>query len=484
MRSVLSEHRSSLEAMPRAICAASRSKASVLGRRSLVGWILALALAATAQASQDPKGFEEPRFFIEGIHVEGAQRSSPKLVLLESLLVAGQEYRESELVEAVNRIQRLPFIFDAGFSLEKGSERGKLELTITVKEVARFFFGADSETTVFVRDLALERSFASDTSTDLDVLAGMRFFMGQYGVFFAAVSSAESVQLGLTRYQVFGRRVFVSLGLLRQGCCPATVRPLGLDPTFSSWTSDSESTRGNFTLGVPLRGDHSLRFDASRFESPEGSRRLVLDPFDTGTLDVQRDLVDQRIELAWLYDSSDDPNFPTEGRFVSVAYELREARADFAVLETVDGEPSSLPTLGTTTLRSQLHRLVLVGTQHWPVSHRHTLSASLRLSAGVSDVENVPLEGQRVLSSKDLSVLEANLVLRHSMRLWRARRHLDYQELRWENVFEAGHEATSPSLGLLNNPLDRWSFRSSLAFRSTWGVARLGLAVEDVGRDW
>lgn len=444
--------------------------------------VLALTVASSAQANPSRKGFEEPRFFIESISVEGARRSSPKLILSESLLVAGQEYSESELLEAVNRIQRLPFIFDAGFALGRGSERGKLDLSITVKEVARFFFGADSETTVFVRDLALERGFAEDTSTDLDLVAGMRFFMGQYGSFFAAVSSAETVQLGLTRYQVLGHRVFLSLGLLRQGCCPATVRPLGLDPTFSSWTSESDSTRGDFTLGMPLRGDHSLRFNASRFESPEGSRRLVLDPLDAGTLDLHRDLVDQRVELAWIYDTSDDPDFPTEGRFLSLAYELREVRADFPT-SSATSPAATGPPAKVTTSRSQLHRLVLVGTQHWPVTHRHTLSGSLRLSSGTSDVENIPLEGQRVLSTQDLTVFEVNLVLRHSMRLWRASRQLDYQELLWENVFEVGHEGTSPSLDLLNNPLDRWSFRSSLAFRSTWGVFRLGLAVEDVGRN-
>ncbi len=452
-------------------------------KRGILWLILVLSAVSWAQASPGRKGFEEPRFFIESISVEGVRRSSPKLILSESLLVAGQEYSEPELLEAVNRIQRLPFIFDAGFSLGRGSERGKLDLSITVKEVARFFFGADTETTVFVRDLALERSLADGASTDLDLVAGMRFFMGQYGSFFAAVSSAETVQLGLTRYQVFGHRVFLSLGLLRQGCCPATVRPLGLDPTFSSWTSEGDSTRGNFTLGVPLRGDHSLRFDASRFESPEGSRRLVLDPLDAGTLDMHRDLVDQRLELAWIYDTSDDPDFPTEGRFLSLAFELREVRADFPVfalpLPTADqGQPPEM-----TTLRSQLYRLVLVGTQHWPVTHRHTLSGGLRLSVGTSDVENVPLEGQRLLSTEDLTVFEVNLVLRHSMRLWRASRHLDYQELLWQNVFEVGHEGTSPSLDLLNNPLDRWSFQSSLVFRSTWGVFRLGLAVEDVGRN-
>lgn len=455
----------------------------------LGGVFLGLLLwTSAAEASLNRKGFEEPRFFIESIRVEGGNRTSPALIRSESLLQEEQEYSESELLEAVYRIQRLPFIYDARFSLGRGSERGKLQLVITVKEVARFFFGGDSNTTAFSRDLALNSSFAKNSITDLDLVAGMRFFMGSYGVFFAAVSSSDSVQLGLTRYQLFGRRVFVSLGLLSQNCCPTTVRPLGLDPTFSSWTSDIDSTRGNVTLGVPLRGNHSLRFDASRFESVEGSRNLVLDQQSAGTLDFHRDLIDQRVEVAWIYDTSDDPNFPTRGHFMSLAYELREVRADFPTAGVGPfGSPGDLmnnPILDDlVTMRTQLHRLVAVGTRHWPITNRQTLSTTLRLSLGRSDVENVPLEGQRVLSSDDLVVYEANLAIRHSMRVWQAKQDLSYQEVRWENSLEVGHEETTPNLGLLNNPLDRWSFQTSMVFRSTWGVFRLGFTVEDVGRN-
>lgn len=459
-------------------------------RRRILGWcwLVLLLSTATADASQGRRTFEEPRFFIEDIRVEGAVRTAPELIISESLLMVQQEYDESELLEAVYRIQRLPFIFDARFALDRGSERGKLHLVISVKEVARFFFGGESKTTAFARDLTLDRTLADNANTDLDVVGGMRFFMGTYGVFFAAVSSGESVQLGLTRYQVFGRRVFVSLGLSRQGCCPVTVRPLGLDPTFSSWSSDVDSTRGNFTLGIPLRGNHSLRFDASRFQSSAGSRRLVLDPAAAGTLNIHQDMVDQRVEVAWLYDTSDDPNFPTRGHSLSVAYELREVRADFPITGLagdiqVEGTDNTLSNDEFVIMRTQMHRLVAVGSQHWPLTRRQTLSASLRLSVGRSDLTNVPLDGLRVLSGDDLDVLEANLTLRHSVSVWRSQRDLSYQELRWENVAQVGHEETSPNLGLLNNPLDRWSFHTSLVYRSTWGLFRFGLAVEDVGRN-
>ena len=453
---------------------------------SLVTCLMLLS-STTADASLGRRGFEEPTFFIEEIRVEGATRTAPELIVSESLLEPQQPYRESELLEAVYRIQRLPFIFDARFALDRGSERGKLHLVITVQEVTRFVFGGESTTTSFVRDLTLER-VAEGANTDIDLVAGMRFFMGTYGVFFAAVSSNESVQLGLTRYQLFGRRVFASLGLQQQGCCPVTVRPLGLDPTFSSWSNETDSTTGNITLGLPLRGNHSLRFDATRFQSSDGSRRLVLDPVASGTLNRHQDMVDQRVEIAWIYDTSDDPNFPTRGHALSVAYELRELRADFPVAEIdgdiqVDGADNGLSTADVVTMRTQMHRLVFVGTQHWPLSRRHTVSGSLRLAVGRSDLVNVPLDGLRVLSGDDLDVFEANLTVRHSMHVWRARGQQNHQELRWENVLDVGYEETAPNFGLFNNPLDRWRFHTSLAFRSAWGVFRLGLAIEDVGRD-
>ena len=455
----------------------------------LLGLLSGLLTAGVTEAQgSEPLG--DPHFYIEEIEVEGLKRASPEVVISESLLTPGREYSESDLRNAIYRINRLPFVLESRFSLAKGSERGRFRLIIEVDEVARFFFGADVGATAFNRDLSLDELEPEDFNTRTDGLAGLRFFFGKYGTFFGAVTSNGSIQLGLTRYQLWGRRGFLSLGLVRQGCCPVTVRPLGLDPTFSRWSSDENSLQGTITAGLPLAGNHSLRFEATRFQTTgsgpiQGSRIQVRDAFaDSSVFNFHDDLVDQAIELAWIYDSSDDPTFPTRGRTFSLAYELRELRADlFTEFEVVfDGEDLLIvPTSQTTGMRTKLHRLIGSWTQHWPVSRRHTFSATLRMATGISEIEDLTLGEELVLRQTDLDVFEAGLTLRHSAMLWETAGNLPPMEIHWETLGELGYEKTSPSFGLADNPLERWSLQTALVFRSPWGLARLTLSVVDVG---
>lgn len=434
---------------------------------------LLVALAPTwAAGASEP--FEAPRFFIEAIDVEGAERVSPAIIVSESLLELDRDYDEPALRDAIYRVNRLPFILDAQLALERGSERGRYRLVITVREVERFFFGADFEATLFTREVSLEDPFPIDATVRRDGLVGARFFMGTYGVFFAAVTG-DSVQLGLTRYQLFGRRVFASLGLVRQSCCPVTVRPLGLDPTFSRWLAVDDSTRGTITLAMPLRGNHSLRFDAWRFQSIDddlGTRVRVADRADFGDFDTHEDIIEQSIELGWIYDSSDDPTFPTRGSSVSLTLEIRELRADFLSSQN----PSRFSPL---VMRSQMRRLIASGSHHWSPTPRQSFSATLRLAGGFSDVENVPLGQDRVLTGEDLDLWEGGLTLRHTFDVWQRRNHSDW-ELRWENEIDLGYESTSPTFGQAFNPLHRWRIGSSLVFRSTWGIFRAGFSFVEV----
>lgn len=284
----------------------------------------------------------------------------------------------------------------------------------------------------------------------------------------------------------------MSLGLVRQGCCPVTVFPLGLDPTFSRWSTDESSLRGTFTLGIPLGGNHSLRFEAWRFDTNgsgafQGNRSQVIGNGFTpgGVLNTHDDLVDQAVELGWIYDSSDDPTFPTRGTTLSVTYQLRELRSDLftdvgVVFDPVDGSIDLVPQGEQVDMRSQMHRLSATATRHWALAPRHVVSLALRVAVGRSDVANIPIGPDELLLGDDLDLFEGGLSLRHSTALWQGARHLKPRELRWETTLDLGWEQTSPTFGLSNNPLERRSLDSSLVFRNRWGIFRLGLSFVEV----
>jgi hypothetical protein len=441
-----------------------------------------LSFLATGVAHGAEPASSVPSFLIETVRVEGTRHASPEIVVSESRLREGESYTEAELLEAVYRIRRLPFVLDATFALERGSRRGRFGLVVTVVEVRRLFYGFDGTATRFGRELALESTFPEDVSTRYSLLLGARFFVGKYGVLVAAADSEDrGVQVGYTRYHLFGRQAFLSIGYLRDACCPVTVLPLGLDPTFSSWESTRDSDRLTLTLGIPLGDDRSLQLEASHLTSREGRRRAVLEP-GVPTLFLHRDYTERQLRLAWLDDTRDDPTFPTRGQLRTAALEYRRVDADFFDRLTFDPETgdfvNGLPEV--VDAGSRLLRASFSHSLHRPLGARHTVSASLRLAAGRAEIENLP-GGDRLLPTTDLDVFEATASFRHGMELWKSRGRGGRRELFWETVLDLGYEVTSPRLDLPQNPLRRIGLSSSLTWRTPRGIVRVGIAFVDVG---
>jgi len=81
--------------------------------------------------------------------VRKASRVSPQIVIAESLLREGAEYSEDDLRAASARLRRLPFLLSADFALEKGSERGRYLLAISVVAVAPRAENAERELGVY-----------------------------------------------------------------------------------------------------------------------------------------------------------------------------------------------------------------------------------------------------------------------------------------------------------------------------------------------
>ncbi len=477
---------------------------------------LALILFACAWPAAEPASADllgvEPTLFIESIQVNGLNQIKPELIIAESLLVEGASYSEPELQQAVFRLQRLPFILDAGFALSKGSERGRYRLVITVEEIQRFFFGEDATYTRFTNSVAFDSLLGQDKTFTPGGLAGIRFFVGKYGMLFGSVSSHGGLQGGFTQYNLFNRRAFLSLGLTTRRCCPIQVFPLGVDPTFSSWRNEGYLQQAQITLGLPLRNRFQLRLQATETYSERGERRDVLDTdqgfFRRATLDYE-DQNQTRLELTLLYDSTDDPIFPSQGLSWNVALDYQKVDAKLSVftdgffdapIDLPPGVDPNLPKFETEQLR-----VAFTLSQHWRWTRRQTVSLSARLAAGVAETKNLPIIERRtsqdiddcltqtadicadrllrLVEDENLDVIEGYFTARHSLSLWGTAKTRNRGDLRLEHTLEFGYDRVSPQLDLAENPLYRKSFTSSLVFRNSWGLFRLSIQIADYGRD-
>ncbi len=189
---------------------------------------------------------EAPSFFIEKIAVE-TERLSPEIVLSESLLREGREYSEPELREAVHRINRLPFVLLAEFSLRKGSERGTYELVVKVYEARRWFFqlglayNDDDPFTRFQFIGEINDRFRFEDNR-VDALIGRRFAVGRRGLLFASFASEDGpLALGYQHYNLFDRNVLFSVTIASENDDGAFV----------------DGAAGRAPPSIPVRGNHA-----------------------------------------------------------------------------------------------------------------------------------------------------------------------------------------------------------------------------------
>ena len=419
-----------------------------------------------------------PRFFIEDVAVEGIRNASAEVVVSESLLEAGRPYTERELRDAVFRVNRLPFILEAAFALRKGSERGRYQLLITVQEVRNFFFGVDLMYNAFSGFLASASQLSGDVFSE-SLTAGIRHFAGQ-GVLFAAAGGNEEFQVGYSRYKIQDRPVFLRLAYAQEGCCGVRLIEPGLDPALATWRATGDSDRLELTLGVPLGGNHSLRFDATQLETRSAERRPLNDSSGSS---VGINAVEQReIELAWVYDTTDDPVFPNRGDAMTAAVGLRQLEGDLTTTNSMDPIDRGLAATPLAEFRSRLVGLSLFGERHWPLTARQTVSLSLELQLSRSDVEGLPVQtatdGIRLVN-ESVDALEANFGVRYSVSLRGPRKAGRAGDLRWETLAGLLYLETSPVLAVLDRPIWGVTASTSLALRNSWGVFRFGFSFLD-----
>jgi hypothetical protein len=295
-----------------------------------------LLLAAAPLAAQT-----EPRFLIERIDVRNSTRSA-EIVRAESRLEEGQSYTERELREASYRINRLPFVYDSTYSLEKGSRRDAYVFVVTITATKPLFYSADV-------DLFTDEQ--SDTSVvgDLNAVVGGRKFVGRRGVAHIAFGSREplnrsyssdyrTVEAGYTQYDLFGTRAFATLSVglyLGDG---------GGDPSPS------------LLVGIPVSDNQTISARLNYTSSSGGIDDLTLYEHEA-----------RGGELTWTYNTTDHPFFPTRGLLLSAGYGYTASRFSYPI------SGPATPDVILTGYDYHDERLLLSVARYWQLSSRNTV---------------------------------------------------------------------------------------------------------------
>lgn len=442
-------------------------------------WSIALLLLAVPPSW----GLEEPaRFLIERITVEGPKEAAVNIVRAETLLREGGTYTEAELRQAVYRVQRLPFVLDASFSLRKGSQRGAYELAIDVQSNRWFFFDHYVRAFAFDQPLDLEDETVQGDRSSLTLggLAGVRHFVGRSGVVFASLDSREGVQAGFAQYDLFHRGILATAGVSLSECCVTEVLPLALDPTFSSW-SFGTSLKTSLGLSIPLGGPQSVQISLSERQGDGGTRNEVLlapgQRFSHVT-GKGSELTYRRAEAKWVWDTSDDPALPTRGTSLSAGLEASRFAAQDLSLFQFSRAPDGVIVTVYPSLHSQQVVAAVSALRHFPVTPRQTVSVQARVAAGQSRLDNLAV-ADRVLSHVDADYYGGSVGLAHAWTVRRARGSGVLTDVRLESGAEIGIEKTSPDLG--PSPLERFSVHTGLLFRNAWGRIRIVFTYLDLG---
>lgn len=414
-------------------------------RRCLLTLVAALSIANIAHAE------ELPRFPIDSVVIEGARYISPRILIAESKIENGQAYTEPELRNAVARVQRLPFVLHTDFRLEKGSERGHYVLVIAVEETKPLFVSYRSlHETISTRRVVgapvLDPETGQIRPVFEDVLerrsedsttVGVRKFLGAKGVAHASADllGPDRFNLGYTQYDLLGTRA--SLGILLQYRSYSFEFPELFDPVGRRNTSFSDHLAWQVTAAVPLFGNNALR--ATWYRQRDPYTYPATDPKSiSGQLRIVRIVFDHP-EISWLYDTTNDPIFPTSGTYVKAGLDSRRG-------------VQLIPSFTGLTYDLQYD---------W----NHELAARVARYWDLTPVQSISLAGD-VLTDNDREFQTYQLRGGYSANLWGRQRTLEYGDLR----FEAEGERI---LRRFDESVSYGTARAGLAFRNAWGVVRL-----------
>lgn len=256
--------------------------------------LLLPSMTAPARAQQAPS------FLIERIAVEGVRPSAVSIVVAQTLLPTGRAYTEDQLRDAVYRVKRLPFVVDADFELRRGSERGAYELLIRIEQAAPIAtsFGIEVLAYQLPQRYHLNRPYLTNAGAEIAVTG--RHFLGENGLLFASVDTSVVDSLGNDRFSV-AEGGYTRYGLLG----PASYLTVALSTSFDPY-DEQPNGQVSAQLAIPITGYQAVRLsgawrvDRASFR-PDAETRL------------HYSVETYQASLEWIYDSTDDPLFATDG---------------------------------------------------------------------------------------------------------------------------------------------------------------------------
>jgi Omp85 superfamily domain len=406
---------------------------------------LAVLLAAPA-AAQDAV---PPRFFIERIEVRDARRVSPDVVIAESRLREGQEYSEVDLRDASSRLSRLPFLLSAEFSLEKGSERGRFVLVVTINETKPFFYAIDFRPVI--ANGTVEVDYSDRIPDEGAGTLGFRWFVGRRGAIHLALVTSQysndfaddygGIAAGYTQYDLFGTRAFATLSL----------------KYVVGEVSAGGAISPQLVVGVPLSANQTLTVEVDETHYTDNTREVLNQRFD-----VQRS---QRVAGAtWSYNTTNRPFLPTRGTLLSVRPRVSWSDSATYVI-FVEGPPPFPPAeVRADTVHTQARQLGAKAARYWELSERTSVSTSIEgtWTHFVADSD--------VFGNRADHVTHAVIAGGYSYSLWDATR-----QRTGDSRLELNGRIGNRSVAYYDfADVDQRQVSASWVRRSSWGTLRLG----------
>jgi len=466
-----------------------------------VVWGLLLLTAVSSPAAGPPAA----EFPIERIVVEGARPGSSDIIVSESLLNAGEVYTEQELAAAVARVNRLPFVLTAEFALRKGSRRGAYELVVTVREVRRLFFAADTTWTFLGAPLRDNSFLDFNWDLSIDDTVGVRLPTGRYNEVYGALRGFGlaitdggdddetdvflSAELGFTAYNLLGCHATGSLAVAGHWRSQSRVFPLALDPTFAEWEL-SRAQQASGQLVVPLDAQTSLRasLDLLRSDASGDGEYISIDPILQEDLLLEEkeadDLEYLNLGLSWSFDATDDPLFPHRGRTLSALLEYSQLSTSHQWYWTSQWltEASTAPEGDLPGLSSHSLQLSLTGSQVFGVSPGSSVAlwgkVALARGSGTELLATAP--GVELFDSFDLTTWETSIGVVSYLSLRAPRPGGSFTEIWLEGDAEYAYEEGSSQLPFEIGPIKQLKLGLSVAWRTSWGVFRGGVSYLDI----
>ena len=414
---------------------------------------LASPLAAQDAASSSAASPSSPLLFIERIEVRNANRVSPDVVIAESRLREGHEYAEAELRDAATRLARLPFLLSVDFALERGSERGRHVLVLTINETKPFFFLLDL-VPYFQEDSSLDVDYSNDRSGSGENLAlGARWFVGRRGAVHLGFSGVghdrefardyASFSVGYTQYDIFGSRAFATLNLKRpiEGFGEGLISP-------------------QVVVGVPISANQTLtvQYDETRFGEEKRTVEGVDYPIRFG----------QKIVSATMaYNTTNEPFFPTRGTLLQVTpmYGWTDGAR---ILHTIVGGPN-----GTEVAHAAYHTHFFGAeagaTRYWELTDRDSVWGNVRAEWARESYNN-----QITVTELDRTARYGSLGIGYSHSLWTPE-----ERVAGDSRFEftarySNRDVENDPPAFFSRDTDVTQVGFAWLRRTSWGTLRLG----------